>query len=949
MKPFFCLFLILTFHSSYSQVTVDPTFNSIDGGISDFLGARGTVFAQAIQSDGKILIGGDMTGYNGFQSTTAGNLIRLNSDGSRDASFGVTNGANGSIKAIAIQGDGKILIGGSFTNYAGVTVNGLCRLSSNGSFDPSFNPGLGIGSSNREIRVIKILGDGKIIIGGNFNTYNGSTVNGICKINADGSYDNSFNNGGSGFAGGLNLISVIDLQTDGKILVGGSFTSYNGMNRNGLIRLNANGTNDASFTLSNVNSASTSGAVYTINVRSDNKIWIGGINLYAGNGILNYVGILLLNSDGTNDASFSPTTGVGFNSTIFTITPIGTSKLFIGGLFDNYNGTSRNSIAIINTDGTLDNTAFTSSTIPINSNIYSSRLDASNNIIYSGRFNNSISLRNNNIEKLTNTYAIDASFNPTFGADGTVKTFATQPDGKIIIGGAFARYNNIGRSRLARLTENGELDNTFTAGTGLNNDVNDIAIQTNGNIIAVGSFTNYNTTSVNRIVRIDANGAIDATFATNIGTGANGEINTIALQTDGKIIIGGNFTSFNGNSSNYIARLNANGTFDNTFNIGTGAFGLIRVIRIQTDGKILLGGDFQFFNSSTIGRITRLNTDGTIDNTFNTSSTGASGPVYDIQIASNGSIFVGGAFNTYNGQTNRPYIVKLTSTGVLDNSFSVNSILYPIANINLYDNGKVLIVGTASTSTFYMQRLNSDRSVDNTFSAGSGTGSGSTLINKVQILGNGNKLLIAGPFTSFNGVGRNRIARLVDASTAVLPVSLQSISGNLQNDNGVLNWTTINEINLSKFTIQRSTNGTDFISIGAVSARGNSSNSYRFTDFNLSSHSSKMVNYKLKMQDKDGSFTYSSTIQIKLNGKTSISVSPNPTKDIAWLKLQISTPEKLQIRITDISGKVIVLQDATLNAGITSLPLNIANLNTGVYIVQVVGANRNENLKLIKE
>ena len=101
-----------------------------------------------------------------------------------------------------------------------------------------------------------------------------------------------------------------------------------------------------------------------------------------------------------------------------------------------------------------------------------------------------------------------------------------------------------------------------------------------------------------------------------IGNGANGIIRTTSIQSNGKIIIGGDFTSFIGTSRNYIARLNTDGTLDSTFNPGTGTNGIIYSSSIQSDGKIIIGGDFTSFNGTERYHIARLNTDGTLDTNF---------------------------------------------------------------------------------------------------------------------------------------------------------------------------------------------------------------------------------------------------------------------------------------------------------------------------------------------
>ncbi len=230
------------------------------------------------------------------------------------------------------------------------------------------------------------------------------------------------------------------------------------------------------------------------------------------------------------------------------------------------------------------------------------------------------------------------------GANSTVHALALQIDGKILIGGSFTSYNGTTQNRIARLNADGSFDPTFTGGA--NSQVYTIALQPDGKILIGGGFFNYNLTSRNSIARLNADGSLDLTF--NPGTGANSDVQTIALQTDGKILIGGSFTSYNGTTRNYIARLNADGTLDLTFNPGTGANDFVQTIALQPDGKILMGGGFTSYNGTTQNYITRLNVDGTIDLTFNL-GTGANSAVLDIALQPDGNILIGGGFTAYNG------------------------------------------------------------------------------------------------------------------------------------------------------------------------------------------------------------------------------------------------------------------------------------------------------------
>ena len=317
---------------------------------------------------------------------------------------------------------------------------------------------------------------------------------------------------------------------------------------------------------------------------------------------------------------------------------------------------------------------------------------------------------------------LDASFNPGSGASYSVYSIALQPDGKVLIGGLFTSYNGTSRYRMARLNADGSLDASFNPGSGANNNVYSIALQPDGKILIGGEFISYNGTYRNYLTRLNADGSLDASF--NPGTGASYTVYSIALQPDGKILIGGSFTSYNGTSRKYIARLNADGTLDASFNPGTGANGYVNSIALQPDGKVLIGGEFASYNRTTRRRIARLNADGSLDASFNPGS-GANGSVYSIALQPDGKVLIGGYFTSYNG-TSRNRIARLNADGSLDASFNP---------------------GTGASSTVYPIALQPD-----------------------------GKVLIGGYFTSYNGMGRNRIARIHGASTSLPLLSTDSIA-----------------------------------------------------------------------------------------------------------------------------------------------------------------------------
>ena len=390
-------------------------------------------------------------------------------------------------------------------------------------------------------------------MGGDFGFFNGAAVNCIVRLNSDGTRDTT--NTGTAFN---NPVYSVAVQSDGKLIIGGGFTTFNGTTVNCIVRLNSDGTRDTAFTTNTGTGTGTGfNPVYSIAIQSDGKILIGGAFLTFNGATVNR--IVRLNSDGTRDTSFTTNTGTGFNGTVESIAIQSDGKILIGGGFATFNGITVNRIVRLNSDGTRD-TAFTTNT--------------------GTGFNNSV-------------YSI-----------------AIQSDGKIICGGDFFTYSGSSVKSIVRLNSSGTLDTTFTTntGTGFNSQINSIAIQSDSKIIVGGYFTTFNDVTVNRIVRLNSNGTRDTTFTTNTGTGFSSTVFPIAIQSDGKLFIGGSFTTFNGVTVNRIVRLNSDGTRDTSFttNTGTGFNGTVFSIAIQSDGKIICGGLFTGFNNINRTRIARI-------------------------------------------------------------------------------------------------------------------------------------------------------------------------------------------------------------------------------------------------------------------------------------------------------------------------------------------------------
>lgn len=754
--------------------TLDPTFNSNDIGNGNGDGARvGAVFCSAVQPDGKILIGGSFKKYNqiernslallnsdgsldlnfqGLKSSpfpeydfinsislessgkiiitgniginnASKNIIRLNSDGTIDTfNEGNGNGANGQVSSANVQPDGKIIIVGDFTSYNGINRNCIARLNSDGTLDTSFDPGngamFGITDTNNKtnIKNLQLQADGKIIIVGNFKAYNGVARSRIARLNSDGSLDTSFDPGtGFGFESTAYYpLNSITIQPDEKIIVGGSFNSYNGTTAKGLVRINPNGSIDNSFntgagfiilktSILSGNKFEYSGEIKTTTVQPDGKIIVGGVFIkYNGTNIRN---IARLNANGAIDTSFNVGEGTYSNKLsydnpvghVYSLNLLSDSKIILGGDFTSYNNNLCGSIAKIDTNGVFD-----------------------------------------------------ATFNVVTGANASVQCSSIQADGKIIIGGSFSNYNGVDYRGLVRLNTDGTVDSNFNIGTGFLNSnilgkVLSIGLQSDGKIIVAGNFTSFNGITKNNIVRLNVDGSLDTSFNTDITI--NG-VWQIIIQPDGKILV----------ANEKLIRLNQNGSQDINFTplIIDSSYSEIKPIALQDDGKIIIGDNYG---------VRRINNNGSVDSTFNSADSVPIGYLTSVNIQTGGKIIIASRFS-------KSYIniSRLNADGSQDYSFyptypSVN--MESINALKIQTDGKILIgggtAGRVSESTIL--RLNIDGSVDSSFNpdgigpSGDGYYGNSPAIYDIN-LQTDNKILIGGNFTAYNGIGRNRIARL---------------------------------------------------------------------------------------------------------------------------------------------------------------------------------------------
>jgi uncharacterized delta-60 repeat protein len=721
-----CLFaLFLTAGSTIAQPgATDHTFNPGDFGFGYGPTSPNSVSSMAVQPDGKIVL----VGIDSYADTPCNGIVRVNSnDGSIDTGFDSGNGANGMIRSVALQPDGKIIIGGDFTTYGGTNRNRIARLNTDGSLDAAFDPGLG---ANGPVHHVLIQPNGKVLIRGAFSEFNGVARSQLCRLNSNGTLDIAYIANWS--SPNFTILSGMCLTSGGLLFIG-----CGGSANAGYVVLNDNGyqVNDV-ILASNWGPNPGSALIHHVSELSNGSMAFSGYRtaFYDGVSILRFGSTVF-------DATVASVPSPPFyqvnyppgapNGRVHWILPLDDGTAIIRGDFSP-------DMARVHSNGSwaadfgTDLPESIAQLLPLPD----------------GRFIGFGSVTSR-LLRLNSDGSWDASFPAGTGANGVVNAIAVQSDGKILIGGDFQAYNSVA-THLARLNADGSLGTAFDTDLPWNSSISGIAVQPNGKVLIAGTIPAG-------IQRFNADGSTDSGFSPPT---LDSTIHVVAAQPDGRIVIGGLFTTVGGQSRNRVARLNADGSVHLSFDPGSGADGAVRTIVPMPAGKTLIGGAFNNYGGFSMAHVAQLNADGTLDPSFNIGSGVTDDTVRVIVRQSDGKVLVAGDFYVFNGVYS-PNIVRLNTDGSMDTTFSsgfgVDGRIHCMA---LQADGKILIGGEFSTydgiGRNRIARLNSDGSLDMGFNPGTGA---SATIHALALQPDG-KALIGGAFTSYNGTGRNRVARL---------------------------------------------------------------------------------------------------------------------------------------------------------------------------------------------
>ncbi len=780
----------------------------------------GSVYSVAVQADGRIVIAGDFSGVqpNGAAvQTIRGRIARLRADGSLDNSFDPA--ASSTIYSTITQPDGKLLLGGSFTSFApnGAAVstprNHIARLNTDGTLDAAFDP-----NANGDIYSMALQPDGKVVIAGGFSTLQpngaaGSTARGhLARLNADGALDAGFDTSAN------STVLSTALQPDGKILVGGAFSTLlpagavTPIFRVQSARLNADGTVEPGF------NPTPNGYVRSFAIQADGRILFAGdfTNIQpmgAGNLILRNH-IARMNADGTLDTTFA----ADANSIVHCVVNQADGRVFLGGEFTSVNGSARSlfarvqndpassTLSVLNPgqvqwqrsgsapeiqavtieqsfDGTNWAALGNASRIGTSANwqLTGLALPGTGIVRARGRTSGGAFTGSSGLIEQVKEYGTPGSVGLSLNAGivgGNVVATVPQPDGKTILIGSFSSVLGIPRNNIARLNADDSLDLSFDPNT--NSSISSVLVQPDGKIVIGGSFTTLqpnnaaSTTARNRIARLNSDGTLDPAFDPN----ANSYISSMAMQSDGAVLVCGNFTTVGGIARNKLARVNSDGTPDASFDPKPN--NIVYALAVQGDGMIVLGGSFTTLqpNGAAVAtarnRIARVTAKGVLDTTFDPN---ANNDVYAAAMQADGQILLGGAFTTVGG-TARSHIARVKDTGALDSGFDPKAD-NDVFSFALQTDGKVLFSGFFSTlqpngapiatQRFFVARVNANGTLDTAFDP-----KADDEVDGVSVQADGS-LLLCGAFTTLqpNGAAtttaRSLLARLTnDPATQTL-------------------------------------------------------------------------------------------------------------------------------------------------------------------------------------
>ena len=469
----------LSFSGYNGTLTNGPSFSGSNGGSIFFDGTNDNIL---MPSTGVTISSGTNPWSTSFwvnmptpNEITSVYTLLGNSSSGVPGWFPLELGIDFDVLSVAVDSSNRVYVGGMFLGYSGVNSPKLFRLTSGGTLDTTFNTGVGLSATNSVVYKILLSNyyPGRLYVAGSFTRYSGITVSRIVRLYDDGTLDPSFNVGASAF--NSSIVDVVE-DSSGNLYIGGGFTTYTGSTNNKIIKLKPDGSKDTSFStgLGFRFGTSTSTAYYvrTLSLSSDEtKLYCGGNFTTYNSGTTNASYIARLNtSDGSLDTTFDMTTGA--NNIVYDIlvsSGVTGDTIYVGGSFTSIVGSTQNRLTRLTTGGTIDN-SFNIGT-GFNSIVYSLAEDSNKDLYVGGAFSTFTGSSNLRLIRLNSNGSKDTSFN-NLGSSGfssyVYTVFFNNTNSSVYAGGIFKTYSGRTVNRIAKLSDTGLLDTSFSNDSGVN-------------------------------------------------------------------------------------------------------------------------------------------------------------------------------------------------------------------------------------------------------------------------------------------------------------------------------------------------------------------------------------------------------------------------------------------------------------------------------------------------
>jgi len=514
--------------------------------------------------------------------------------------------------------------------------------------------------------------DGNLLVVGNFDVFHGHRDSGVTRLGLDGTRDPEFSTAGS--VGGA--VTCAALQADGRILIGGTFGRVRDLDQRAIARLKADGTVDPSFRPSLTGPDGFE--VSVIRVESEGGIVLGG-NFRRVAGVPRQ-GIARLHPDGSLDEGFEP--GQGVEDSFGRVLDVALGEngwLWIAGYFTKFDGYERPGLVALDNEGRVIESfaphLYRGVGLP---GVTVVRRQPDGRIVIAGAFDRVESQPRFGIARLEADGELDESFAVHGGfqalEDAPVRDLLVLPEGKILVAGRFDAVGDRVRVGLARLDPDGTLDEGFDADPGVSwadgsaAAVSSIAALVDGRLIVAGAFDRIGGQPRHLLARCSPDGAPDPTFSTaHALVERAGNVNVLETEPDGAVVVGGDFERANGVRRDALARFLPDGRLDEAFDAVLEPGSRVNALAWHADGRLLVGGRFDGVQGEACENLACFGPDGRRDGTFGVAG-GPNGEVYCLRTEPSGRILIGGDFD-HVGDLAQARLARVDAHGIPDPTF----------------------------------------------------------------------------------------------------------------------------------------------------------------------------------------------------------------------------------------------------------------------------------------